>query len=160
MSVAPSRLKISLALSTSLPSSAWTEMSMLPLRILPSYCLASYSGIPRPTSAPVIPPAGAPTAAPPSRRPHDGTGSDERADAGNRERADSNQPAQPAAQHAARSRSGRSAFGCLRVLLMGEVASARLVRKQHRNVVPGESCRFELIRDPLNLRLARRNAEH
>src|ERR1700730_845555 len=64
MSCAPSRLKISLALSTSLLSSVWTEMSTLPLRILPSYCLASYSGIPRPTSVPVRPPAAAPTAAP------------------------------------------------------------------------------------------------
>src|SRR4029453_7727905 len=64
MSCAPSRLKISFALSTSLLSSVWTEMSKLPLRILPSYCLASYSGIPSPTSVPVRPPAAAPTAAP------------------------------------------------------------------------------------------------
>src|SRR5450759_5798230 len=42
---------------------------------------------------------------------HDGTCSDERTDAGDRERADANQPAQPAAQHAAGSRSSRSAFG-------------------------------------------------
>src|SRR4030095_6956565 len=64
MSCAPSRLKISFALSTSLLSSVWTEMSKLPLRFFPSSCCASYSGTPSPTSVPVRPPAAAPTAAP------------------------------------------------------------------------------------------------
>src|SRR4029450_4366662 len=107
MSCAPSRLKISFALSTSLLSSVWTEMSKLPLRILPSYFLASYSGIPSPTRLPVRPPAAAPPGAagePPASRAdrcpgegcHDRTRSDERSDARDGQRADPDQPTQSA----------------------------------------------------------------
>jgi hypothetical protein len=46
MSVAPRVLKMSFARSSCFPFSVCTDSRMLPSRILPSYCFASYSGMP------------------------------------------------------------------------------------------------------------------
>ena len=54
---------------------------------------------------------------------------------------------------------GRGAFGRLGVLLVGEVARARLVGEQHGDVVAGKAGRLEIVHDPLGLafRLAMQN---
>lgn len=64
MPCAFARVKMFLARVISSEFSVWTEMRMFPDLILPSYRLASISGMPRPINPPAMPPTVAPMAAP------------------------------------------------------------------------------------------------
>src|SRR4029079_4815946 len=72
-------------------------------------------------------------------RGHDRTGSDEWSQSGDGECADAGKQSQRAADRAARRRAGGRALGRLRVLLVGELLRALVVRQQHRNVVVGKA---------------------
>ena len=120
--------------------SEWTDSRMPPFWTLPSYRLASYSGMPRPISAPADSADCAADGAAGQRR-HDRPRCDERAKAGNRQRADAGQPAERSADDRAGAAARRGALGRLRALHVREVLAADVCRKQHGDVGVAEPCR-------------------
>src|SRR5664279_587309 len=136
---------MSLARAISFESSVWTEMRRLPALTLPSYRLASISGMPRPINPPAIPPTAAPTAAPLNaatigpaamKGPTPGM---------------ANAPIPAIHPDAPCARTGDRAFRGFRVLFMSEIPSRPLVGEQHGDVVVGEARGFELIDNLIGL---------
>ena len=77
----------------------------------------------------------------------DRAGRDERAEAGDRERADADEPASEPAEDAAGRTAGRRSFGRLGVLLVGEIAASAAVREQHGDVRAREPRGSQAIHD-------------
>lgn len=78
---------------------------------------------------------------------HDRAGRNERAHAGNRQRANARQPAQRPAEDAAGNAAGRRAFRRLGVLFVREILRARLIGEQHGDVVVGEVRSLQVVHD-------------
>ena len=76
---------------------------------------------------------------------HDGTRSDERTDAGDRERADAGEKTERAADDTADAYAGRGAFRRLGVLLGRELTRAVIVGHEDGDVLIGETGRDETV---------------
>src|SRR6202011_3439837 len=77
--------------------------------------------------------------------PHDGTGRNERAQAGDSQRADAGEPAQRSTDYRARTGSSSRALGSLGALLMGEILGSHIVRQQHRDVRVTETVHLQCV---------------
>ena len=85
-----------------------------------------------------------------AERGHDRARGHERPEARDGERADTDEPAQSAAEHASGARSRRGPFGRLGVLLVSEVTRAFLVGEEHGNVVRREAGGLQVANDLLS----------